>query len=95
MKMKKELMDRDIIRCELQMLYNDEVQEREAKEKKNLERQEELSRIRNSLEARRWCFVEELTDEGRDECPYTEEEINWITFRWELEFCRKVREETL
>lgn len=80
--------ERTVIGRELGMMHTDEEILRKSEMDKVLKRQAMLAYIRKSLSERRWCFVDDVSDGTGDPRPYTEEQINLITFRWELSFLR-------
>ena len=75
-----------VLRRELIMFVDDEIQRNADTIREAMERQNVLSEIRESLKAERYCFADDYTDRG--DCPYTEDEIRHITLIWLLHSLR-------
>ena len=76
-----------VLRRELNMFVDDEIQRNDDTIHEAMERQNVLSEIRESLEAERYCFVDDHTSRG--DSPYSEDEMRHITFIWLLHSLRE------
>ena len=76
---------------ELDMAFEDEVANAADKDRARMERIQFLSDIRESLEAARRCFVDDVSRGSGDPSPYSFDDVSRITFLWEL---RRLREES-